>query len=94
MSLKDKKNLLQNTFASFLDIPKEIMLDLPKITVIGDIQLYLENHRGIIEYTKEQVRISISIGELVVTGEELVLRNILPDEIYLDGRIKTVSIVR
>ena len=51
MPFYNKKNVKQK-FSNYLDIPKDVILDLPKITVIGDIQLYVENHRGIIEYTR------------------------------------------
>jgi sporulation protein YqfC len=66
------------------------MLDLPKITLIGNLQLYIENHRGIIEYRPEDIRISVSTGELEVIGRELVIRNISREEIYLDGVIQAL----
>ena len=77
-----------------LDIPKDVLLDLPKITMIGDIQVYIENHKGIIEYTSNLVRISTALGQLVLTGEGLVLRNIGLEEIYLDGRIMEIKFER
>lgn len=93
MPFTDKKKLKQR-FSSVLDIPKDVMLDLPKMTVIGDIQIYIENHRGIIEYTNEQVRLSTSLGELIIRGEGLILRNISAEEIYLDGAIKGIEYAR
>ncbi len=32
------------------ELPYELVLNLPKITVIGDIQAVIENHKGIVEY--------------------------------------------
>jgi sporulation protein YqfC len=75
----------------FLDLPKEIMLDLPKVTIVGNIQAMIENHRGIIEYGTDKIRIAINSGELEVTGEKLSIRNITRDEIYLDGDIFSVK---
>lgn len=91
MSIKDRKKRLQQQFANFLDIPRDIMMDLPKIVLVGDVQLFIENHRGIIVYTSTQVRVSTSIGELEVNGLDLTLRNILPDEISVEGRITSVA---
>lgn len=91
MSLKDRKRRLQQQFANFLDIPRDIMMDLPKIVLVGDVQLFVENHRGIIVYTSTQVRVNTSIGELEVNGVDLTLRNILPDEISVEGRIVSVA---
>lgn len=81
-------------FSNMLDIPKDVLLDLPKITVIGDIQIYIENHKGIIEYTSNLVRISTALGQLVIVGEDLILRNIGLEEIYLDGHIKKIKFAR
>lgn len=93
MSFINKGNL-KNRFSNILDIPKDVMLDLPKLTVIGDLQIYIENHRGIIEYTDELIRLSTSLGQLSIKGEKLVLRNISIEEIYIDGRIKEINFGR
>jgi len=89
---KDRKKRLE-FLADYLELPKDLVLDLSRITLLGNIQLIIENHRGIIEYTKERIRISTSLGELVIDGEGLVLRNIFPDEIAVDGKIASLKLV-
>lgn len=88
----DKKKRME-ILANYLELPKDLLMNLPRITLVGDMQLHIENHRGIIEYTKEKIRISISIGELVIIGEVLMLRNIFPDEIAVEGKIKALNIL-
>ncbi len=87
MALRDLRKKVRKQFADFLEIPGDIMLDLPKITLVGNVQLFIENHRGILEYTPEGIRVSIAEGEVAVTGENLILRNILPDELCVEGKI-------
>jgi sporulation protein YqfC len=84
---------LEYFLAHFLELPKELVMGLPRITVLGDIQLVVENHRGIIEYTTEKVRIGTSIGELRVAGTDLALRTIFPEEIAVDGKIRSIEMV-
>ncbi|NPV26851.1 MAG: sporulation protein YqfC [Firmicutes bacterium] len=91
MSIKDHKEQVQQTVAGLFDLPRDIALNLPKVVIIGNIQVFVENHRGIIEYAPEKVRISINRGELEIRGSQLVLRNILADEIALDGKIEAVT---
>lgn len=79
---------IQHGLAGMLEIPRDIVFDLPKVTLLGNIQLYIENHRGIIGYAPECVRICVSTGELEVTGQELVIRSITKEEIYLEGIIQ------
>lgn len=91
MALRDFRKKVKKQFSDFLELPGDVMLDMPKITMVGDIKLYIENHRGIIEYSTAGVRISVMEGELAVSGEGLTLRNVLPDEICVEGKIKSLS---
>lgn len=91
MSWKDRKKKFQQQVANFLDIPRDLMMDLPKVVIVGDVQAFIENHRGILVYTSELIRVNTTLGELEVTGLDLTLKNILPDEITVEGRIKSVA---
>lgn len=91
MSWKERKKQFQQQVANFLDIPRDLMMDLPKIILVGDMQIFIENHRGIVVYTPEQVKVNTTLGQLEVTGLDLTLKNILPDEIMVEGRIKSIA---
>lgn len=87
MAWRDVKRKVKRQISEILEIPGDVALDLPKIILFGNIQLYIENHRGILEYSPEGVRVSVGEGEVMVEGENLILRNILPDELCVEGRI-------
>jgi len=78
----------------FFDLPREIVYDLPKVTLVGQIQLLMENHRGVIEYTAEKVRIAINAGELEITGKDLCIRNISRDDLAIEGDIFALKYYR
>jgi len=88
MTWRDMRKKLRHTLADMLEVPGEVALDLPKIILVGNVQVFIENHRGIVEYTGERVRVTVSYGEVSVRGRELVIRNILPDEICVEGHIE------
>ena len=46
-----------------LELPKDIVMDLPR-QFNRNIQLNISNHKGIIEYTQNIIRINSSIGYL------------------------------
>ncbi len=73
--------------ADMFELPQDIMLDLPRLTVIGNGQCSFENHRGIIEYTEEKVRLSVNGGEIVIEGGSLIIRYMTDDEIAVEGNI-------
>lgn len=90
MSLQGMKGVNQS-MGRLLDFPKEFTLDLPKVVLLGDFQLYIENHQGICHYDTQQVLVNCSLGLLVVGGEELMIKQITIDELYIEGRIVTLS---
>lgn len=87
--LRRKGNL--QSLAGFLDIPQDIVLDLPRITMLGNQQLLVENHKGIIEYTPSVVRIKLNQGELFVQGENLTLGNLQAEQILVEGVVRGIT---
>lgn len=77
--------------SDFLDLPKDVVLDIPRITMIGNLQLYIENHRGVIDFSENNLRLKLSVGELNIRGEQLVIRTILPDEVFIEGIIGDIQ---
>ncbi len=57
-----RKRNKQNKIENFLDFPKEIATDLPKITMIGFEEMIIENYKGILEYEEFFIKINTYIG--------------------------------
>lgn len=87
------KKLRQMT-ASILDLPQDVIIDLPRITMIGNLHLYIENHRGVMVFTDRMLQLRLSVGQLVIEGENLVIRTILPEEILVEGTIQHIRYVQ
>lgn len=83
---KNEKNLTK-TVSAMLELPKEIMLNLPLITIIGKEDLTVENYKGIIEYTDEKIRLKTSCGILKIEGKKLCLKEITSENIAISGTI-------
>lgn len=81
---------LKNLVGAVVDLPKDLVLNLPRITLVGDLQLVIENHRGIEDFDGGYVRIALERGFVVIKGENLTLRSIHTDEIVVDGAIKAL----
>ncbi|MTI65993.1 MAG: sporulation protein YqfC [Firmicutes bacterium] len=82
---------LKGSLSDILELPKDIMLDLPRITMIGNLQLYIENHKGIIEYNKQRIRINTKDGIIRIIGKNLVIKTIVTEEILIIGEIDQVE---
>ena len=89
--MKSKKDNIKNVVSEILELPKDIMLGLPKITMIGQIEIHIENHKGIIEYSKEIIRINTSEGVLKITGKSMDIKNIITEEVVIIGEIISIE---
>lgn len=89
--MNNKREKINQVITDLLEIPRDLILDLPKLTVIGQEELYLDNHKGIIEYDSNRIRINLSRGFLEIQGTGLEIRAILPDEINICGHIKVIK---
>lgn len=83
---------LGERIADFFELPKEVVLDLPQVSLIGNGFLRIENHRGIVEYLPDVIRVSASRGEMTIRGRKLVIRSILPEEILVSGEILSIEL--
>ena len=58
-----KEGLLEKT-AEVFDLPGDVVAGLPRVELLGDHQLRMENHKGILAYGTEEIH--ISGGKLIV----------------------------
>lgn len=74
-----------------MDLPEDVMMDLPRITMIGQLHIYIENHRGLLQFSDTELRLMLKQGQLLVKGNHFVLKTMLPEEILLEGKIDQVT---
>jgi sporulation protein YqfC len=82
--------VLRSWMTQKMELPQDVMMDLPRITMIGQIHIYIENHRGLLTFTDQEVRLLLKQGQLLIKGSSFVIRTILPEEILLEGKIDAV----
>lgn len=74
-----------------LDLPSDLVFDLPRLTLIGGKQLYIENHRGVVHFSPESLHLELSHGMIEVEGSDLVIKEIMPEEVVVEGRISGIK---
>jgi sporulation protein YqfC len=79
--------------AKMLDLPQDVVMDLPRMTLIGNVQLYIENHRGVLHFSSERLLLALSKGRLEVEGRQLVIRAILTEEVFVEGVIDQIKFI-
>lgn len=71
-----------------LDIPQDVILNLPKVTVVGFSQLYIENYNELIKFTDNYLIINLENKKIKIVGDNLIIRTIVKEEIFIEGEIK------
>lgn len=89
--MKGKQNV-RAKIAEYMDLPREAVENLPSIKIIGSSQVEIENHRGIIEYKQEILKIKSTIGIIEVYGENLIIKEISSEDVIIDGVVSKVEI--
>ncbi|WP_175615996.1 sporulation protein YqfC [Piscibacillus halophilus] len=74
-----------------LKLPADIVYDYPRITMVGDIHLYIENHNGLITFESNLIEVKQHNGLIRVHGEDMVIKNLLKKEIVIEGKINSVE---
>ncbi len=88
--MERKQSILEKT-AQALDLPADVA-GLPRIELLGDRELRVEYHKGILAYGTEEIH--ISGGKLVirVLGSDLELRSMTASELLVTGQIRAVEL--
>lgn len=74
-----------------LEIPEELSTDRPKITMMGFEQVFIENHKGILEYQDYFIRLNTYIGIININGFNLKLEEMTSDDILVTGKIDSID---
>lgn len=90
---KQPKVGLKEKFSELLELPKEIVLNIPKITLVGNSDMMLENYKSIIEYDTAKIRVNTGIGILKITGNRLLIKELTSEDIIICGEIRGVELI-
>lgn len=75
----------------YFALPSDVILELPRITIIGQIHVYIENHQGLAAYTDSELKLKTNKGYIKISGSSFVLKMMLPKEILLEGTITDIK---
>lgn len=87
INVKSEKTMKEK-FLDAMELPIEFLRDVPRITLIGDANLLIENHKGIIEYDANVIRLANHIS---ILGNKMSVEEINNDEIFIIGEITNVE---
>lgn len=85
---------IRKQITSNAELPKDVVLGVPILTITGQQELLIENHRGIIEYTNLMIRIQTKNNQIRITGSSLRIIYYTNDELKITGQIRIVEYLK
>lgn len=87
MGRKKTKRLVPKRLTKTLDIPEDVFFNFPRITMMSNKELRLENYTAVLLYENDQVSVATKDVILTISGEDLSIEIITDDEFTLVGKI-------
>ena len=89
--MKEKIEKSREILTEKLDLPKDVILNLPKITIVGDSEITIENHKGIILFERNIIKINTKIKIVNIEGKNFEILYIGDSTITMSGKFKSVG---
>ena len=77
--------------AELFDLPADLVAGLPHVELLGSQQFFMEQHRGILSYSSEEIAINTSDAVIRVVGSDLELVSMTADALRIRGTILQVE---
>ena len=73
------------------NLPKDVVLGVPILTLTGHYEVNIENYRGILEYTEQLIRINVRSGQIRITGKSLEINYYTTTDMKITGKVEKIE---
>jgi sporulation protein YqfC len=88
--MEDRIIKTKETIAEKLDLPRDVVLNMPKITVTGENEIIIENHKGVILFEEKEVKINSNVGLITIYGSGFEILFMGGSTLTVSGKFKSV----
>lgn len=91
LKVNEKINSTKERVSDFLELPKEVMSKISKITVIEDKNILIEGYQKIVDYYDDYIKIKANSMDIIVDGKGLDIQEITDYELVIEGQIYSIN---
>lgn len=91
MKREHKTSGMKNRLAEAVNLPKDVVLGASVLTMLGNGEVYIENYRGIIEYTETLIRVQTKETQIRLSGKRLQIDYYTNDEMKITGNVSSIE---
>ena len=89
--MKKDKTSIKEKASEIFDLPPDALAGMPKITIIGCRQAFVENHKGVLEYNENMIGVNGDKAIVKFRGDKLELCSMNSEELLITGIIAGVD---
>lgn len=82
---------LKSSLAENLELPKEVVLDLPLISVTGDREITIDNFKNIREFSEKSIGILAGGSKIYISGSGLEITYLTKESLTIKGKINQIQ---
>lgn len=65
----------------------------PIVEIAGQNRVLIENHQGVLAYSREEIGIRVSYGKIIIMGSDLQLMQISFEQLVVKGHIDSLQLL-
>lgn len=89
--MKKKKNLPnKEMMINALQLPKDVCLGAIRVTLTGNLEAWIENYKGILEYTEEEILLQGKNCQVSFQGKKMTIDYYTNEDMKISGCIQSV----
>ena len=85
---------MSRTVIDILELPKDILFGIPYLTFHGNLELIIENHRGLINYSETEIIVMAKDNSILVKGVDMVIDEYSKDSIIILVHLDEVRFIK
>ena len=91
IKIKNKVVSMKEKVSTFLELPKEVIQNSTKITIIEDENILIEGYKKIVDYYDNYIKIKANNMYVVIDGTNLDIEEITDFELVISGKIYSIN---
>lgn len=85
------KKGIRERLSEVTEIPKDFFMNMPRVVLVGNKEIQIDNYKGLIEYSDTVIRVATTNKQIVIKGIELGITRLTKDMIFIGGNILAVE---
>ena len=87
---KHNRDEANHSVIDTLELPKDLLMGLPLISMEGNRSMCIMNHRGLVCYKNDKIIVATRSGSIQITGRELNIPEFTVDVVEIRGYLEGI----